>query len=137
MRWLRRDEDKGYEPLLATIRNAMVLSGRSKRNFTRAQLSFLITHLEDSSSFHNIIDLVLTRMGMGALLLAGLETIRVTEKSIGFEDTVFFHLLRGKLHRIRELFEVVHERLPTIQSAFEVDTTTARPACKRTGNLLS
>jgi hypothetical protein len=115
----RRDEHECDQPVLATVKDTVIFTCRRKRDFSRPQFALLITHLKKATAFENVIDFVLTGVGMWSLLLAGLEAVCITKESIGFEDRVLFHLLRRKLHRIGKLFEMSHALL-----LFMTDTIT-------------
>jgi hypothetical protein len=89
----------------------VIFACRRKRDFSGPQFALLITYFEKPTAFENVIDFVLTGVGMGSLLLAGLEAVSIAKESIGFEDGVLFHLLRRKLHRIGKFLEMTHALL--------------------------
>jgi len=107
----RRDEHECHQPVLATVKNTVIFACRRKRDFSGPQFALLITHFEKATAFENVIDFVLTGMGMWSLLLPGLEAVSIAKESIGFEDRVLFHLLPRKLHRIGKFFEMTHALL--------------------------
>ena len=101
-------EHECNEPLLAAIEDAVILARGREGNFSGPQFPLLFAHLEDATTFQNIIDLVLPHVRVRTLFLPRLEAVSVAKESSGFEDAVLFHLLRRKLHGIGEFFKVAH-----------------------------
>ncbi len=96
----RRDKYKSHELFLATVGDAVILSGRREHDLTGSEFALLIPHREHTLALENVVDLVLPAMSVETLLLAWLETVGVAEKSVGFEHAVLFHLLGRKLPRL-------------------------------------
>ena len=98
---LRCHEHECDQTLTAAIGNAMGLTGRRERDFSGSKFPDFATDRESALPFEHIVDLIFLVVRMSFLLLSGLEAIGVAEKSIGLKDTVLFHLVGRKLHRIR------------------------------------
>src|SRR5581483_987189 len=83
---LGRNEDQSDQPLAAAIEHAVIGAGWRQGDFSRAELALFVADSEHAAAFKHVIDFVLPRVGVRRLLLAGLETVSVAEKSLGFED---------------------------------------------------
>ena len=128
-----RDKYQRHEPLLAAIGDAVILPRRRQGDLAGAELALLIADDKYTAPLEHVINFTLARVSVSALALPGLETLGVAEKVIGFEDAVFFHLLRGELHGVGKFFEIVHDKLLIANR----DTITGLPACKSRMILLS
>src|SRR3990172_5737560 len=108
---LRGHKDQRHKPLLAPIPDSMTLSRRRQHDLPGAEFPLFVADLEQTFAFQHVINFVLAAVGVRALLLAGLEAVGVTEKSVGLKNPVLFHLLGGELPGVRKLLEVAHARL--------------------------
>ena len=54
---LRRDKYESHELFLATVGDAVILSGRREHDFTGPELTLLIPHREHTLALENVIDL--------------------------------------------------------------------------------
>ena len=98
---LRRDKYESHELFLATVGDAVILSGRREHDLTGPELALLIPHREHTLALRERSRPCPARHECAeTLLLARLETVGVAEKSVGFEHAVLFHLLGRKLPRL-------------------------------------
>src|SRR4029434_9646217 len=96
----------------------------SNDDLSFTELFFFTAHLKQAFPFDDVVDLVRALVRMTRLRLAGLETVKITKKSFGFENPVLFHFLRRELHGIGNLFEALHVFSPDQEFSSFRDTNT-------------
>src|SRR3989304_2434497 len=99
---------KETQPIRPGVADAVSLPGWSDSDLILFQFLFFLADLEQPSSLKNKIDFVRALVGMGVLGLAGLEAIEIAKQPFGFEEAVFFHFIRPKLHGLNDAFELLH-----------------------------
>lgn len=91
---------------MGSIFDAMGLARPGTGYFSRPKYPALLPDYEGSLALHHEIDLVVSRVAVNRLLLAGFQAVDVTEHSRALEEIDLLHLVGVKTPYLRDLFHI-------------------------------